>query len=216
MRPAAWYKIEDGPSYSSGARSIMTEASFTDLMTRVRAGDEQAATDLVRRYEPEIRREVRFLLRDPFLRRSFDSMDICQSVMGSFFLRAALGEYDLGRPEDLVRLLISMTRNKVVDATRRQRAQRRDHRRATSLDAVDVEARTPTPSAVVEGRELLALFRDRLSEEERQLADLRAQGREWADIAREVGGSADARRKQLTRAIARVSRELGLDELADE
>lgn len=194
----------------------MTEASFTDLMTRVRAGDEQAATDLVRRYEPEIRREVRFLLRDPFLRRSFDSMDICQSVMGSFFLRAALGEYDLGRPEDLVRLLISMTRNKVVDATRRQRAQRRDHRRATSLDAVDVEARTPTPSAVVEGRELLALFRDRLSEEERQLADLRAQGREWADIAREVGGSADARRKQLTRAIARVSRELGLDELADE
>ncbi len=194
----------------------MTEASFTDLMTRVRAGDEQAATDLVRRYEPEIRREVRFLLRDPFLRRSFDSMDICQSVMGSFFLRAALGEYDLGRPEDLVRLLISMTRNKVVDATRRQRAQRRDHRRATSLDAVDVEARTPTPSAVVEGRELLALFRDRLNEEERQLADLRAQGREWADIAREVGGSADARRKQLTRAIARVSRELGLDELADE
>lgn len=193
----------------------MSEASFPDLIRRVRAGDEQAATDLVRRYEPEIRREVRFLLRDPFLRRSFDSMDICQSVMGSFFLRAALGEYDLDRPEDLVRLLISMTRNKVVDATRRQRAQRRDHRRATSLEAVDVEARTPTPSAVVEGRELLAMFRDRLTEEERQLADLRALGREWADIAGEVGGSADARRKQLTRAIARVSRELGLDELAD-
>ena len=194
----------------------MTEATFTDLITRVRAGDEQAATDLVRRYEPEIRREVRFLLRDPFLRRSFDSMDICQSVMGSFFLRAALGEYDLGRPEDLVRLLISMTRNKVVDATRRQRAQRRDHRRATSLEAVDIEARTPTPSAVVEGRELLAMFRDKLSEEERALADLRALGREWADIAKEVGGTADARRKQLTRAIARVSRELGLEELADE
>lgn len=194
----------------------MSEVTFSDLITRVRAGDEQAATDLVRRYEPEIRREVRFLLRDPFLRRSFDSMDICQSVMGSFFLRAALGEYDLSRPEDLVRLLISMTRNKVVDATRRQRAQRRDHRRATSLEAVDVESRTPTPSAVVEGRELLAMFRERLSEEERQLADLRAQGREWADIAKELGGSADARRKQLTRAIARVSRDLGLDELADE
>jgi RNA polymerase sigma-70 factor (ECF subfamily) len=194
----------------------MSEATFPDLIMRVRAGDEQAATDLVRRYEPEIRREVRFLLRDPFLRRSFDSMDICQSVMGSFFLRAALGEYDLGRPEDLVRLLISMTRNKVVDATRRQRAQRRDHRRATSLEAVDVEARTPTPSAVAEGREMLALFRSRLNDEERQLADLRAQGREWADIAEEVGGTPDARRKQLTRAIARVSRELGLDELADD
>ena len=191
----------------------MTEPGFTELILRVRAGDEHAAADLVRRYEPEIRREVRFLLRDPFLRRSFDSMDICQSVMGSFFLRAALGEYDLNQPQDLIRLLISMTRNKVVDATRRQRAQRRDHRRATSLDAVDVEARTPSPSQVVEGRELLAAVRGRLSDEERQLADLRANGREWADIAKEIGGTPDGRRKQLSRAIARVSRELGLDDV---
>jgi RNA polymerase sigma-70 factor (ECF subfamily) len=194
----------------------MSEDTFSELIGRIRAGDERSAADLVRRYEPEIRREVRFLLRDPFLRRAFDSMDICQSVMGSFFLRAALGEYDLDRPEDLIRLLISMTRNKVVDATRRQRAQRRDHRRATSLEAVDLAASTPSPSKVAEGRELLAAFRERLSDEERQLADLRGQGREWADVAREVGGTPDARRKQLTRAIARVSRELGLDEPDDD
>jgi len=194
----------------------MSEDSFADVIARVRRGDEQAASELVRRYEPEIRREVRFLLRDPFLRRTFDSMDVCQSVLGSFFLRAALGEYDLDRPEDLIRLLISMTRNKVVDATRRQRAQRRDHRRSTSLDAVDLAAQTPSPSQVVEGRELLAAFRDRLSNEERQLAELRAAGREWADVAHELGGTAEARRKQLTRAISRVSRELGLEEPNDE
>ncbi len=193
----------------------MFEDHFQELINRVRGGDEQAAADLVRRYEPEIRREVRFLLRDPFLRRTFDSMDICQSVMGSFFLRAALGEYDLDRPEDLIRLLISMTRNKVVDATRRQRAQRRDHRRSTSLEAVDLEASTPSPSQIAESRELLAAFRERLSDEERQLADLRALGREWADIARQIGGTAEARRKQLTRAIARVSRELGLEEVPE-
>jgi RNA polymerase sigma-70 factor (ECF subfamily) len=194
----------------------MPEEAFTDLIARIRSGDEQAATDLVRRYEPEIRREVRFLLRDPFLRRTFDSMDICQSVMGSFFLRAALGEYDLNKPEDLIRLLISMTRNKVVDATRRQRAQRRDHRRSTSLEAVDLQSPIPSPSQIAEGRELLAAFRERLTEEERHLADLRANGREWADIAGEVGGTPDARRKQLTRAIARVSHELGLDVVDDD
>jgi len=194
----------------------MSDTTFADLISRVRAGDERAAADLVRRYEPEIRREVRFLLRDPFLRRSFDSMDICQSVMGSFFLRAALGEYDINQPQDLIRLLISMTRNKVVDATRRQRAQRRDHRRATSLEAVDVQAATPSPSQIAEGREMLAAFRGRLSDEERRLADLRSQGREWADIASEIGGTPDARRKQLTRAISRVSRELGLEELDNE
>lgn len=194
----------------------MTEEPFAVLISRVRAGDQLAATDLVRRYEPEIRREVRFLLRDPFLRRTFDSMDICQSVMGSFFLRAAMGEYDLGKPEDLIRLLISMTRNKVVDATRRQRAQRRDHRRSTSIESVDLAASTPSPSRVAEARELLSAFRDRLNEEERQLADLRLGGMEWADIAAQMGGSPDARRKQLTRAIARVTRELGLEESDDE
>ncbi|MFO0878513.1 MAG: sigma-70 family RNA polymerase sigma factor [Gemmataceae bacterium] len=194
----------------------MSEPLFPELIARVRHGDDQAAADLVRRYEPEIRREVRFLLRDPFLRRSFDSMDICQSVMGSFFLRAALGEYDLHRPEDLIRLLISMTRNKVIDATRRQRAQRRDHRRATSLHTVDIETPAPGPSRVVEGRELLATLRERLSDEERQLADLRGQGLEWSEIARDLGGTPDARRKQLSRAIVRVSRELGLDESDDE
>src|SRR4051812_10171283 len=143
----------------------MSEESFTDLIARVRGGDERAAADLVRRYEPEIRREVRFLLRDPFLRRSFDSMDVCQSVLSSFFLRAALGEYDLDRPEDLIRLLISMTRNKVVDATRRQRAQPRDPRRSPSLGAVDLAPNPPPPSQAVEGRGLLAAFRDRLSTE---------------------------------------------------
>jgi len=194
----------------------MNDESFSELIHRVRMGDEQAAATLVRRYEPEIRREVRFLLRDPFLRRSFDSMDICQSVMGSFFLRAALGEYDLNEPKDLVRLLISMTRNKVVDATRRQRAQRRDHRRATSLESVDLATKAPSPSEIVEERELLVLFRGRLSHEERQLADLRAAGREWAEIAQELGGSAEARRKQLTRAISRVSQELGLEADDDE
>jgi RNA polymerase sigma factor (sigma-70 family) len=194
----------------------MTEEPFAALLARIRAGDERAATDLVTRYEPEIRREVRFLLRDPFLRRTFDSMDICQSVMGSFFTRAALGEFDLDKPEDLIRLLIRMTRNKVVDATRRQRAKCRDHRRATNIETVEVESATPTPSRIIEGRETLAAFRGRLNDEERRLADLRSQGQEWIDIARAMGGSPDARRKQLTRAIARVSSELGLDGFDDE
>ena len=63
---------------------------------------------------------------------------------------------------------------------------------------------------------LLALVRGKLSDDERQLADLRALGREWGDIAVQVGGTAEARRKQLARAISRVSQELGLDNITDE
>jgi hypothetical protein len=73
-----------------------------------------------------------------------------------------------------------------------------------------------SPSEVVAGRELLHEMRRRLTDEERRLADLRAQGRAWDEIAAEVGGTAGARRKQLARALDRVTRELGLDEAADD
>jgi hypothetical protein len=59
---------------------------------------------------------------------------------------------------------------------------------------------------------LLHTFQQRLTPEERQVAELRAQGREWPEIAAQVGGTPGGRRKQLSRAIARVARELGLDE----
>jgi hypothetical protein len=32
-------------------------------------------------------------------------MDVCQSVLMSFFVRAASGQFDLDRPEDLARVL---------------------------------------------------------------------------------------------------------------
>jgi RNA polymerase sigma-70 factor (ECF subfamily) len=191
------------------------ETSFAELMRRVRAGDEQAATELVRRYEPTIRRVVRVRLADAHLQRLFDSMDICQSVFGSFFVRAALGEYELATPEDLLNLLVAMSRRKVIDQARRAGAARRDFRRVKD-GAADREkhwaSAGPSPSQEVAGRELLEEVRRRLSEEERRLADKRAAGLNWYEIAEEQGGSPEALRKQLARAIGRVSQELGLDE----
>src|SRR5207245_7587588 len=87
-------------------RSRPMEASpFRDLIRRVRAGEEQAAVELLRRYEPAIRRTVRARLRHSQLRRLLDSMDLSQAVLGSFFVYVALGRYDLERPEDLLQLL---------------------------------------------------------------------------------------------------------------
>jgi hypothetical protein len=187
--------------------------AFMDLIRRVRGGDEQAAIQLVRDYEPVIRLEVRLRLVDPRLRRFFDSMDVCQSVLASFFVRAASGQYDLDRPENLVKLLVVMARKKVALEARKERAQRRDHRRiqALGVGAAEALASDPSPSRMVAGKELLQAFKDRLSAEERQLADLRALGQEWAAIATQVGGTPEGRRKQLARALDRVARQLGLD-----
>jgi RNA polymerase sigma-70 factor (ECF subfamily) len=190
---------------------MSVEPSFADFIRRIRAGDPQAAAELVQRHEPAIRMEVRLRLSDPRLRRLFDSMDVCQSVLASFFVRAAAGQYDLAEPSQLIRLLVAMARNKLAMQVRRQRSARRDHRRNEGLGEAEPPAADRSPSQVVAGRELLAELRQRLTEEERRLADLRTGGLAWAEVAAEMGGTAQARRKQFERALDRVARELGLE-----
>jgi RNA polymerase sigma-70 factor (ECF subfamily) len=193
------------------------------LVRRVRAGDGQAAAELVRRYEPAIRRAARVRLVDTRLNRLLDSMDICQSVLASFFVRAALGQFELETPEQLLKLLATMARNKLANQVKGHRASRRDFRRiedrssekrcGDSSEEIGIYGLAKpgrTPSSEVAARELLEEARRRLSVEELSVLERREQGREWSEIAQELGSTAEATRKRLTRAIDRVARELGL------
>ncbi len=143
-------------------------------------------------------------------------MDICQSVLASFFVRAAVGQYDLNQPEDLLRLLVRMARNKVISQARRQRARAADHQRAETDNLEGLSGGDRTPDSVVAGRDLLAQVQQRLDDEERRVAVLRGEGRSWPEIAAELGGTPEGRRKQLTRALDRVAQELGLEEQSQE
>jgi RNA polymerase sigma factor (sigma-70 family) len=198
---------------------------FQVLLRRVRAGDGQAAAELVRRYEPAIRRAARVRLMDTRLNRLLDSMDICQSVLASFFVRAALGQYELDTPAQLLKLLATMTRNKLSNQVKSQGRVRRDFRRVedrggrngsdemSAVGGVEGLAGTGrTPSTEVATRELLEEARRRLSPDELSLLERREQGREWTEIAAELGSSPEAIRKRLARAIDRVAHELGLDQ----
>ncbi len=196
----------------------MNTDTFAALLARVRKGDSDAATELVRLYEPAIRVAVRASLVDTNLRRHFDASDICQSVMGSFFVRAAAGQYDLEQPAQLVALLAKMARNKVAMEARHHRQEKRDARRVTGGDSVLAGAAgaTQSPSDAAAGKELLSAILTRLGEEEREIAQRRALGQDWAVIAAEMGGTPDGRRKQLSRALDRLAPELGYAEDADE
>jgi RNA polymerase sigma factor (sigma-70 family) len=189
------------------------ESSFEDLVRRVRLGEQSAAAELVKRYEPHIRRAVRIrLMRYPQMRRLLDSVDICQSVMGSFFVRAARGEYRLDRPDELQNLLVIMAYHKLIDMVRKKHlpeAPRGD----TPEEPMD---RAEGPSQEAMYRELLQMFRERLTEEERQLADLRAAGHKWTDIAAQLQGQPEALRKKLDRAVQRVARSLGIEYGAED
>ncbi len=194
--------------------AMLEDASFANLIGKVRAGDAAAAAELVRLYEPTIRVIVRRRLTDTAARRLLDSTDICQSVLANFFVRAAAGQFELDTPDQLLRLLATMARNKLASHVRKQRARRRDpaHGSLPSEALAECADPRPGPSEVVASAELLRELRRRLSPDERQLAELRAQDHSWAEIAELLQGRPDALRMQLTRAVTRVVQELGLED----
>jgi len=189
--------------------------TFAEFLRRIRRGDEQAAIELVQRYGSLIRREIRLGIRNRRLNRAFDSVDVCQSVLASFFVRAATGQYDLESPEQMAKLLMSMARNKLASLARREQRLRRDMRRIVSTQdevleqVVDTEG---SPSEIVLQRELIDRMRSELTDDERRIADLRVEGMDWNEVAERLGGSAQARRMQLARGIERAAERLGLEE----
>lgn len=190
----------------------LTQLEFAPLLDLVRRGDQQAAAELVRRYEPEVRRFIRFRLSTPALRRTMDSLDICQSVLFKFFVEVSEGRLELQEPRQLAALLVTMARNKLYDRVREAQADCRDARRLAGSDEVlgQVASGSDSPSEMLMVREILDAVNERLSEDERYLVSQRMAGRAWDDIALELGSTPDAVRKRMTRAIDEAAVGLGL------
>ena len=179
---------------------------FEDLIRLARAGDEAAAARLTREFEPFIRRFVRFRMHrrsdHDRLRPELDSADICQSVFKSLFVGLKDGRFELNRPEQLHKLLAAMARFKVASKARRLSVTLRGVLDpGESDDPVDTG---PSPEKAVEDRDLLESIVKRFDADELDLLVRRLDNQPWAAIAAAVGGTAQALRKRLTRALERV------------
>jgi RNA polymerase sigma-70 factor (ECF subfamily) len=184
------------------------DQTFAELISRFRAGDQNAAAELVRTYEPQVRRLIRVRLSDPQLVRILDSADIFQSVFAVFFVKIVEGWYDPKEPAEFIRLLTAMAYNKIVDHARKASRRRTVDMEMQVWD--DLASSEDSPSSIVAMQELLQKVRRLLTAEERHLAEQRAEGRSWPEIAAECGGKPDALRKKVQKALARVRRQLGL------
>lgn len=189
---------------------MLNNEEFAALIERTRAGEEDAASQLIELYEPEIRRAARLRLTDPEMRRIVDSMDIAQSVFGRFFRQVNEGETNLERPEQLLALLTRITRNRIIDEHRRQTAQKRGgNNDVADLDIALLTQDGPGPKTTAVARELLEEAQSRLSADERELMQRRSDGDSWEEIGRDTGQKPDAVRKRLERALQRVRDEMG-------
>lgn len=192
---------------------MTASGNFVELLNGVRRGDPDAACELVRQYELDIRIAVRTRLSDPALRQQFDSLDICQSVLASFFLRTAAGQYDLDEPGQLVALLTRMAQNKLAMHSRNHYRQRRDVRRVESFEhqLAPPADKSPGPETCAVNRDLLDRAYELMDPDIRKMAASRLQGAKWQTIARQMGGTAGARRKQFLRAIDGIAQALEIE-----
>lgn len=192
-----------------------TIVEFRQLLARAASGEQTAAVELVQMFEPEIRRFIRFRLANSRLRQFLDSLDICQSVLGQFFVELDKGALELQSPDQLRGLLLKIAKNRFLSKVRYQQAARRDVRRhePNPHDQLPLVAQAgASPEDFLESQELSALIRARLPEETRYLVEQRMNGKEWAELAAEIGLSPEAARKRMARALDEVAEELGLIE----
>src|SRR4051794_41840261 len=93
------------------------EGDIAGFLSRIQAGDEAAARELLSRYEAEVRLVVRRQL-PRLLRSRFDSLDFLQSVWGSFFRRGRAGPAGVEGSRHPFAFLARGAENKGVDEDR--------------------------------------------------------------------------------------------------
>jgi DNA-directed RNA polymerase specialized sigma24 family protein len=160
------------------------------LLARYRAGDEQAATELFRRYVSRLTVLARARIA-PRIARRFDAEDVVLSAYRSFFVRARDGQFSLAHSGDLWRLLVGIVHRKIYHQAARHTADKRSIDREQPLPAGGesvwqaIAPASPSPSAdeAVAMAELIEDFMQQLEPLSRRVVELRLQDYRIIDIA---------------------------------
>lgn len=162
------------------------EAAVKELCT----GSEEAVWDFIQTYGPHIQRVVRRRLHHK-LRSKFDSVDFVQMVWVSFFATPdRLAQFD--KPEDVIRYLVVMAKNKVVEESRRRfEHEKHNVTRERSLDQPEImetsEHRSDTPSQIAIARERWRSMIEGEPERNRRILEMRRAGLTFVEISRNLG-----------------------------
>jgi RNA polymerase sigma-70 factor, ECF subfamily len=162
-------------------------ASDGSLLRRFRRGSQDAATQIYLRYA----HRLLALARDRCgadLAARVGAEDIVQSVFGSFFRGAGRGYYDVPDGEELWKLFLVITLNKIRAKGAHHRAAKRDVRKTAGGDRLDEMGGTDDTPVALLGLAIDEAL-DRLPEEHRRVVLLRVEGFEVGEIADRTGHS---------------------------
>ncbi len=184
------------------------KAEIQETLHRAAAGDPAAITELVEKFEPEIRVIARRQL-GPALRPYLDSMDLVQSIHRTLFVGLRNEQFQFSSPERLLAFVSMLVRRKTARQWRKHRRQQRESGVAVNPDGL-VEfmlawrAREDATDQVAE-REQIEQILSHLDETDRKLVTLRLEGCSTAEAARVLKLDPDVTRVRLSRLRKRLS-----------
>jgi RNA polymerase sigma-70 factor (ECF subfamily) len=186
------------------------------LLARVRLGDEEALTELVRCYEAEVRLTARVLLGRA-MRASLDSVDLVQSVHRTLVEGLRQNKLAFSNPQQLLGLAVTLVRRKIAHHWRRLQRQHPLDAEALETGNLDQAVTFPTsgepdPARQAEYNDAVEHLCNKLEDQDRRVVQLRLQGYSTAEVARRLGLDADVLRVRLSRLRRRLREEKVLHE----
>jgi RNA polymerase sigma-70 factor, ECF subfamily len=155
------------------------------LLKKFQQGDQDAATELYTRYAVRIKR-LADKQTGADLSSRVDSEQIVQSVFRTFFRRASTGQYEVASGDDLWKLFLVISLNKIRMTGRFHRATKRDIDKTVSLQPMDESATGHSSNEAVALSILKMTIDDILSglpEDDKQIVLLRIDGHEVQEIS---------------------------------
>lgn len=193
----------------------LPEEASTDLIGRWRDGDQLAASALYQRYVERLSGVVTAQLSQKFKSR-MDADDVLQSSCRSFFRRVQDGQFEFDQDDDVWKLLVTITLNKLRNQIRKHSAAKRDagqESRPSDNDRPDdyfVQklASTPEPVEAFAFSETIESIADRLSPQHALMLVQRLEGHSQQEIADSFGTSDRSIRRMLDDIKEFINREV--------
>jgi RNA polymerase sigma factor (sigma-70 family) len=165
----------------------MTASPLEDLLEELGKGNDAAAEQVFRAYEPYLRKVVRRLLPD-YLRARFDSIDVVQSVWADVLGRFRAAGYRFADVSALRAFLVRATRNRFIDRVRQHGPSLERERAVSASDLAELGAsHAPAPSEVAQADELWERMLALCPPDHQDLLRLRRQGYSLEEIAARSG-----------------------------
>jgi RNA polymerase sigma-70 factor (ECF subfamily) len=168
------------------------DPTFDELLARLRAGDEDAATAIFNRYVRRLVGLARTRL-DPLTRQKVDPEEVANSALGSFFRGYAEGKFELEGWDSLWEVLLVITLRKCGRRVEYFRAKRRNVAQEVPVGGADEDVLTwsaiahePTPEEAAMLSETVEQVMRDLHERERPILVLALQGFSLPEISEHV------------------------------